>query len=76
MDGYGESSAAVAAGTDNILDLVDIDAPEAVPKAIDELFASAEDSLKDSAGVAAGPTGYDRILKNCAGQLDKSRAAF
>ena len=41
MDGYGESSAAMAAGTDNILDLVDIDAPEAVPKAIDELFASA-----------------------------------
>jgi hypothetical protein len=31
----------MAAGTDNILDLVDIDAPEAVHKAIDEFFASA-----------------------------------
>jgi hypothetical protein len=40
VDGYGESSAAVAAGTDNILDLVDIDAPEAVLKAI-ESFARA-----------------------------------
>ena len=41
MDGYGESSATVAAGTDNILDLADIDATEAVHKAIDEFFASA-----------------------------------
>jgi hypothetical protein len=41
VDGYGESSATVAAGTDNILDLVDIDAPEAVHKAIDEHFAGA-----------------------------------
>ena len=41
MDGYGDSSAAMAAGTDNILDLVDIDAPEAVHKVIDEFFANA-----------------------------------
>jgi hypothetical protein len=41
VDGYGESFAAVAAGTDNILDLVDFDAREEVHKAIDEFFTSA-----------------------------------
>ena len=41
VDGYGESSAAMAAGTDNILDLVDFDAPEPIYKRIDEFFASA-----------------------------------